>query len=88
MTTELMPAFACCPKCGLLPCLLIKHCKGCDDCLEQEHLHKGCPCGFVRMVKCPTPAEIEQFNRPCVAPPSPGFLKRLTVALKYVFTGK
>jgi hypothetical protein len=82
-TTELMTAFSCCPKCGLMPCVLLKHCRGCDDSIELEHLHKGCLCGYVRMEKCPTPAVIERFN--CRGTPAfPGFLKRLWQALKYV----
>lgn len=52
-----------CPKCGLNNLILLSWCRGCDDELEVDHLHKVCVCGFSRIERCkdaPAPAPPQQ----------------------------
>ena len=41
-----------CPKCRMPQLIALRWCRGCDDALDVEHLHKVCICGYRRVERC------------------------------------
>lgn len=82
----LLPFGSRCIKCGLPAYATIRHCRGCDELMEKEHLHKGCVCGWNRIEECIDPAEAAKSVLTCNH--APGVWARLKRSIRYVFRGE